>query len=287
MIGVNAARENRPSPRRVLAGFVIHVILIAGAIAMVLPFYWMLITSVKEPAEIFTQTIKWFPSRFVWANYVEAWSEDPYFWRYFGNTTFIAVATTILQLLTSALAAYAFATMDFFGKEVIFLLFLGTMMIPGQLLVVPNYVLIYKLGWYDTYYALIIPWIASVFSIFMMRQFFMTIPKELWDAAQIDGCSRFWYLWRVIMPLSKPVFITSGLFTFIGSWNSFLWPLIATSNPALRTIQVGLNQFNQEFGTQPHLLMAASTVAIVPIVVLFFFAQKQFIQGIARTGLKS
>jgi multiple sugar transport system permease protein len=152
---------------------------------------------------------------------------------------------------------------------------------------VPNYAIIAKLGWIDTYAALIVPFAASVFGIFIMRQFFQTIPLELWDAAQIDGCGRFRYLWSVMVPLSRPVFITSGLFTFIGGWNSFLWPLIVTNTPKLRTIQVGLSQFNQEFGTKPDLLMAASTVAIAPLLVLFFVAQKHLIQGIAHTGLKS
>ncbi|HHY61700.1 MAG TPA: carbohydrate ABC transporter permease, partial [Firmicutes bacterium] len=138
----------------------------------------------------------------------------------------------------------------------------------------------------DTYKALIVPFAASAFGIFMMRQFFQTIPMELWDAAQIDGCSRFEYLWRVIVPLSKPVFVTNGLFTFIGGWNSFLWPLIVTNSSTYRTIQVGLSQFNQEFGTVPNLLMAASTIAIVPLVIIFFIAQNQLIEGIARTGLK-
>jgi len=152
---------------------------------------------------------------------------------------------------------------------------------------VPNYAIIARLGWIDTYKALIVPFTASVFGIFMMRQFFQTVPLEMWDAAQIDGCSRFRYLWAVMVPLARPIFVTSGLFTFIGGWNSFLWPLIVTNSDHLRTIQVGLSRFNQEFGTRPDLLMAASTLAIAPLVALFFVAQNQFIQGIARTGLKS
>ncbi len=298
---------------------VVYLLLTVGAVIMLLPFYYMISTSTKTSDETFTAEMVWVPKNWkiseyikawktdrdnaelglpatnelkklassLWVSYSSAWKEDRNFPWYYMNSFIIAISTTVLQLATSALAAYAFATMKFRGKELVFLIFLGTMMIPGQVTLVPNYVIVAKLGWIDTYKALIIPWIASVFSIFMMRQFFMTIPNELWDAAQIDGCTRFEYLWRVMIPLAVPVFVTTGLFSFISGWNTFLWPLIVTNSPRLRTIQVGLSAFNQEFGTKPNLLMAASTTAIVPLLVIFFIAQKQFIQGIARTGLKS
>lgn len=298
---------------------VVYLLLTVGAVVMLLPFYYMVSTSTKTSDETFTAELVWVPRNWkiseyikawktdrdnaelglpatnelkklassLWVSYTDAWREDKNFPWYYMNSFIIAISTTVLQLATSALAAYAFATMKFRGKEIVFLIFLGTMMIPGQVTLVPNYVIVAKLGWIDTYKALIIPWIASVFSIFMMRQFFMTIPNELWDAAQIDGCTRFEYLWRVMIPLAVPVFVTTGLFSFISGWNTFLWPLIVTNSPRLRTIQVGLSSFNQEFGTKPNLLMAASTTAIVPLLIIFFIAQKQFIQGIARTGLKS
>ncbi len=298
---------------------VVYMLLTVGAVVMLLPFYYMISTSTKTSDETFTAEMVWVPRNWkiseyikawktdrdnaelglpatnelrklassLWVSYSNAWKEDKNFPWYYMNSFIIAISTTVLQLATSALAAYAFATMKFRGKEIVFLIFLGTMMIPGQVTLVPNYVIVAKLGWIDTYKALIIPWIASVFSIFMMRQFFMTIPNELWDAAQIDGCTRFEYLWRVMIPLAVPVFVTTGLFSFISGWNTFLWPLIVTNSPRLRTIQVGLSSFNQEFGTKPNLLMAASTTAIVPLLIIFFIAQKQFIQGIARTGLKS
>ena len=298
---------------------VVYLLLTVGAVVMLLPFYYMISTSTKTSDETFTAEMVWVPRNWkiseyikawktdrdnaelglpatnelrklastLWVSYSNAWKEDRNFPWYYMNSFIIAISTTVLQLATSALAAYAFATMKFRGKEIVFLIFLGTMMIPGQVTLVPNYVIVAKLGWIDSYKALIIPWIASVFSIFMMRQFFMTIPNELWDAAQIDGCTRFEYLWRVMIPLAVPVFVTTGLFSFISGWNTFLWPLIVTNSPRLRTIQVGLSSFNQEFGTKPNLLMAASTTAIVPLLIIFFIAQKQFIQGIARTGLKS
>ncbi len=270
-----------------LVDVIAFALLIVGAVLMLMPFYYMLSTSLKGPEDIYVNRLVWIPSRLVWGNYAKAWHSEPNFGRYFINSAFIATATTLLQLLTSALAAYAFACFRFWGKEPLFMLLLGTMMIPSQVTLVPNYAIIARLGWIDTYAALIVPFAASVFGIFMMRQFFQTIPLELWDAAQIDGCSRFRYLWAVMLPLSRPIFVTSGLFTFIGGWNSFLWPLIVTNTPKLRTIQVGLSQFNQEFGTKPDLLMAAATIAIIPLLVLFFVAQNQFIQGIARTGIKS
>jgi len=316
---MTATSKNRRSPATILNKAVVYSLLVVGAIIMLLPFYYMVTTATKTADETFTAELVWVPRNWkiteyisawkadrqnaslglpvtgelkklfstLWVNFADAWKEDRNFPWYYMNSLIIAVTTTVLQLATSALAAYAFATMKFKGKEIVFMIFLGTMMIPGQVTLVPNYVIVAKLGWIDTYKALIIPWIASVFSIFMMRQFFMTIPAELWDAAQIDGCTRFEYLWRVMLPLAVPVLVTTGLFSFISGWNTFLWPLIVTNSPRLRTIQVGLSSFNQEFGTKPNLLMAASTTAIAPLLVLFFIAQKQFIQGIARTGLKS
>lgn len=231
-------------------------------------------------------------------NYKEAWqapSSVEYGWprkpltftRYFYVSLLTGILTTIGTLITSALAAYAFAKMKFFGKGAFFYIILMTMMVPGQVLLIPDYVILQHLGWLDKMESLIIPWLASVFCIFLMRQFFMTIPDDLWDAAQIDGSGRFMYLCRVMLPLSKPVMITSGIFSFLGNWNSLLWPLIVTSRPEMRTLMVGLQMFNQEAGSDFHLLMAASSLAILPIVILFFFLQRFFIQGIARSGLKS
>nr|WP_127015549.1 carbohydrate ABC transporter permease [Anoxybacter fermentans] len=265
--------------------FTVYLILTVGAVFVLLPFFWMLSTSLKIPSEIASMPPKWIPSKFMWENYKIAWNAAP-FARYFFNSFYVAIACTFLELITSALGAYAFAKMDFFGKNVLFIIFLGTMMIPGEVLLIPNYITIIQLGWVDTYKALIIPWVVSVFGIFLMRQFFLTIPKELHDAAKIDGCSRFRFLWQIIIPLSKPVLITAALFKFVGSWNAFLWVLIVTNTPEMRTVPVGLSFFSSDVGTDYHLLMAASTLALMPILILFFFLQKQFIQGITRSGLK-
>jgi len=184
------------------------------------------------------------------------------------------------------MAAYAFAKMEFFGKRVLFVVLLSTMMIPGEVLLIPNYITMVKLHWIDTYWALTVPWIVSVFGIFLLRQFFMSLPDALWDAAQLDGCSRFRFLWRILVPLAKPGLVTVALFKFIGSWNAFLWVIIMTNSPEKRTIPVGLLNFSQDTGTFFELLTAASTMAVLPILILFFLTQKQFIQGIARSGIR-
>ena len=264
---------------------ILYVFLTVCAFFVLMPFIWMISTSLKLPSEVISMPPKWLPSQLQWNNYVEAWNYAP-FGRYFFNTFLVAIVCTIAELITSALGAYAFAKMDFFGKNFLFMVFLGTMMIPGEVLLIPNYMTIIRLDWVDTYQALIVPWIVSVFGIFLMRQSFMTIPNELHDAAKIDGCSRFRFLWQIVIPLSKPVLVTAALFKFIGSWNSFLWVLIVTNNPMMRTITNGLSFFSSDVGSEYHLLMAASTFTLLPILILFFLLQKQFIQGIARSGLK-
>jgi len=265
---------------------------------MLLPFYWMFITSFKSFDEAMAFPPIWLPKNFQFANWAEAWNApksntwgDPpiplSFTRYFFVSVFVGVITTAGVLITSALAAYAFAKMRFFGRELFFYIVLAMMMVPGQVLLIPNYLTLAKFGWLDHYEALIVPWLANVFSIFLMRQFFMTIPDDLWDAAQIDGAGRLRFLWQVVIPLSKPVMITAGIFAFLGNWNSLFWPLIVTTRPEMRTLMVGLQAFNQDAGSEYHLLMAASTFAVLPVVIMFFFLQRFFIQGIARTGLKS
>lgn len=221
----------------------------------------------------------------IFQNYVDAWNAAP-FGRYYANTIFVAVVTTILEVIISAMAAYAFSWMNFPGKKILFSIFLATMMVPGEVLLVPNFITVTKLGWIDTYYALIVPWVVSVFSIFLMRQHFMSIPTELFDAAKIDGSSHWRFLWQIVVPLSKPVVITSALLKFVGSWNAFLWVLIVTNSPKYRTLTVGLQAFSSEVGTLYNMLMAAATFSILPVVVIFLFTQKYFVRGIARTGLK-
>lgn len=265
--------------------------LLIGAVIMALPFYWMVMTSFKDQFEAMEYPPRWLPRHFLWSNFVEAWQkpgpEFGGFTRYYWVSIWTGIASTVGTLVTSVLAAYAFARMKFPGKGLFFYLVLATLMVPGQVLIIPNYIILAKLGWLDTYKALIVPWLASVFSIFLMRQFFMTVPDDLWDASQIDGAGRWRFLWRVMIPLSKPVLITSGLFAFIGMWNSLLWPLVVTSKAEMRTLMVGLQVFTNEASSEFNLLMAASTFCVLPVVIVFFFLQRFFIEGIARSGLKS
>jgi len=236
-----------------------------------------------------------------WRNYVEAWNapakgnpENPVtFTRYFWVSGVTSLLTTLGTLITSVLAAYAFAKMRFRGRNLLFYLVLATMMVPGQVLLIPNFLILsalpdysFGLRWLDNYPALVVPWLASVFGIFMLRQFFRGIPDELWDAAQIDGAGRFRYLWQIMLPLSKPAVITLALFAFLGEWNSLLWPLIVTTSPDMRTLMVGLQTFNEEMSGNSHLLMAAATIAVLPVVLLFFALQRFFVAGLSRTGFK-
>lgn len=286
--------KNKP---QLAKNVIIYNVLLIGGFFMVLPFYWMIITSFKGYEEALSFPPVWFPSKFHFENFKLAWLwpsgtlyGDPPRPLTFGRYFYVSIVTGVLStggtLITSALAAYAFAKMRFIGRGLFFYIVLATMMVPGQVLLIPNFVILQYLHWLDTFKALIVPWLASVFCIFLMRQFFITIPDDLWDAAQIDGAGRFRFLWMVIIPLSKPVMITSGIFTFLMSWNSLLWPLIVTNRPEMRTLMVGLQNFNQDAGSDYHLLMAASTMAVLPVVILFFLLQRFFIAGIARTGLK-
>ena len=222
---------------------------------------------------------------FMWQNYKKAWQSAP-FGIYFFNSIFTSFIITLTQIFTSSLAAYAFSRFNFVFKKQLFMMLLGTLMIPGQVLLIPNYIILSKLGLIDTYGALVIPWLASVFGIYFMKQHFDTIPKDLFDAAKIDGCKDTQILFHIVFPLSVSVIASTGLLTFISNWNSLLWPLIVTNSVNMRTLQVGLAVFNQEAGTMWPLLMAASTFSLLPLVVLFFLTQKTFIEGIAGSGLK-
>ena len=263
----------------------VYIVLLGSAVVMATPFFWMITTSLKDKYQALRVPPVWIPNPAHWENYPAAWNSAP-FGRYFLNSVFLAVTSTLGDLITATLAAYAFAKMNFLGKSVLFALLLGTLMIPGEMLLVPSFILVKRIGWYNTYQVLIVPWITSVFGIFLLRQFFRTLPDELWDSARLDGCSRLRFLLQIAVPLVRPGIATLALFSFIGSWNAFLWVLIMTDKVELRTVPVGLRFFMMEMGTEYHLLMAAATMAVVPVLILFLLAQKQFIQGIARTGLR-
>ncbi len=271
--------------KKTVGKIIIIFLLSLIGITMVLPFYWMIITSLKTPLEAIQFPPTWFPNHLRFRNYIDAWKQVP-FPRYFLNSVIITVATLVGVLITSSLAAYSFARMKYPGRNFIFLSFLAMMMIPIPVYIVPGYLILMKLHWVDTYLALTVPWLANVFSIFLLRQHFKTIPKDLFDAAVMDGCSRFGFLIRIVLPLSKAALVTVALFSIIGSWNAFIWPLVVTSKDALRPIQVGLAYFVQEQSTNYTLLTAATTFTIAPIVLLFFILEKRIIASFARSGLK-
>ncbi len=271
---------------RALGEALVYAVLALGAIAMVMPFAWMVSTSLKEARGVFAYPPRWIPESFAWHNYVDAWRAAP-FGRYFLNSVFVAASVTLGQLISCSLAAYAFARLRFPGKALLFTLFLSTLMIPRQITLVPSFLVLKELNWLDTYYALIVPFVASAFGTFMLRQTFMSIPRELEDAAKLDGCSRLGFLWRVMLPLSRPTLASLALFTFMGNWNSYLWPLIMTNSRNMRTIQIGLRFLVcEEGGTHWGMLMAATVVASVPIVVFYLFVQRQFVEGITFTGMR-
>ncbi|MCL1827358.1 MAG: carbohydrate ABC transporter permease [Candidatus Cloacimonetes bacterium] len=223
--------------------------------------------------------------KFHWRNFQKVFETLPLA-RYFINTFVVALLTLFGVLVTSALSAYAFARMRFKGRDIVFYFFISMMMVPEPIYLVPSYVLLNYIGWINTYQALIVPWLANIFTIFLMRQHFKTIPQELLDSAAIDGCSQLKTLFKIILPLSKPVIATASVFSIIGSWNSFMWPLIMTNDPEYRVLQVGLSYFAQETSSQTTLLMAASACSILPLIVIFLFAQKNIMASYTTTGMK-
>lgn len=264
-----------------------HAVLILTGAMVAYPFYFMLTASVKGffEASVVPPTI--FPREFHFENYATAWGMAN--WpRYFANTVFIAVVNTTGELITSILAAYAFARMNFKGKAALFVLLLATYMMPAEATLIPNFVIVSKryLNLYDTYAVQILPFLATAFSIFLLRQQFLSIPNELRDAAVIDGAGHLRFLWSVVLPISVPALVTVAILSFYGSWNSFQWPLIVTSNPDIRPIQVALNAFRAEAGSSYHLLMAAAAFVVAPVALLYLVGQRYLVQGIARTGIR-
>lgn len=262
----------------------LHAILIAGSVVTLLPFVWMLSTSLKEPREIFTYPPVWIPSRIVWENYATTVSIMP-FGRFYFNSFVVAVSVTFLQILTSSLAAFAFARLRFRGRNALFLLYLATLMIPFQVTMIPNFILMRFLGWYDSYQALILPPAFSALSTFLLRQYFLGIPMDLDEAARMDGASSLRIWWQIIMPLSAPAIAALAVFIFLNSWNDFLWPLIITTSLEMRTLPVGISAFQGQYNVQWHLLMAGSVIAMLPVLIIYIIGQKWFVRGITLTGM--
>ena len=264
---------------------ILRLVLIIISLAMVIPFLWMITTSFKTSAQIFTWPPEWIPRPFTWKNYIDATIFFPFF-RYLLNTAFITICTVIGQLITCSMGGYAFARVRFPGRDALFILYIATMMIPGQVTIIPVYILFKWIHWIDTYYAVIVPGLFSAFGTFLLRQFFLTIPRELEEAAIIDGCSIGGIYYKIILPLSKPALATLGIFTFMGAWNSFFWPLIVLNSQERMTLSVGLALFVGPFETTFNTLMAASTLVLLPVILAYIFAQGYFVKGITLSGLK-
>ena len=276
-----------PSPNviRSLRKILLVGVLSVLALSMLLPFLWMLSTSLMNDLEVYQFPPKFIPSVVRWSNYVEAMSLQP-FGRYFLNSLIVAGVSVLGQLTFCSMAAYAFARLRFPARDKIFALYLSTMMIPAIVTIIPAFLIITTFGWVNTYWALFTPTLSSVWGIFLLRQFFLTIPKELEDAARVDGASDLVVFFRVILPLSRPALATLAIFTFMGSWKDFLWPLIVTNRADMRTVEVGIASFNSLYATDwPH-QMAATVVVMIPVIVIFLIAQKHFVRCITLTGLK-
>lgn len=269
---------------RRLGHLLLHSALLFGGFLAAMPFLWMITTSLKPPGKLFAPPLL-FPAYFYWQNYVSTWQAAPFF-RFFLNSTIMTVGITLGQTLFSAMAGYVFARIRFPGRNALFLLVIGTMMIPFPVTLIPSFLIVHWLGWIDTYQALIIPRIVSAFAIFLFRQFFLSIPREVEEAAQIDGANRVMIFLRIALPLSTPVIAASAIFSFLFAWNDFLWPLIVTNSTEMRTIQIGLALFQGRYGTQWTYLAAGSVLAAAPAIAAFLIGQKRFIEGIAPAGLK-
>jgi multiple sugar transport system permease protein len=281
-LGWRARRRIRRVAQEVLG----HALLLASGITFLVPFLWLVSTSLKIDAQIFNFPPVWIPDPAVWSNYPRALTYIPFF-SYLLNTLYISAFNVVGIVLSCPLVAYGLARIRWPGRDFLFVSVLATMMLPYQVTMIPLFIVFKWLGWVGSYTPLIVPaFFGAPFFIFLLRQFFMTIPFELSDAARIDGCSEFGIFRRIILPLAKPALATVALFTFVANWQDFLGPLIYLNDDTTFTLSLGLRQFLSEHSAEWALLMAASTVVIMPIIVLFFLTQRTFIQGISVTGLK-
>lgn len=261
-------------------------ILFLGALSMVLPFLWMVSTSLKTYNEAFQVPPTFIPQVPQWSNYTEVLNSVP-FGRFYFNSIVTSTAITLGQLVTCSMGAYAFARLNFKGRDKIFVIYLATLMVPAQVTMIPTFIIVKWLGWIDSFKALIIPSIFSAYGTFLLRQFYMSIPMELEEAVRIDGGGAYRCFFQIILPLTKPALATLGTFVFLFFWNNFLWPLLVTNTTEMFTLPMGIQLFAGRFTAQWHLMMAASTMAMLPMIVVYLFAQKYFVEGIAMTGLKA
>lgn len=280
------ATTNRRMPRQALATLLTHLLLIAVCVAIGLPFFWMVTTSIKGPTEVQVFPPIWWPETPRWQNFADAWETAP-FGRFYVNSIVVTLSGVVLEILIASLSAYAFARIRFRFREALFLVMLAAMMIPGQVALIPNYVTLKHLGWINQYAGIVIPHVSSVFGAFLLRQAILSMPADLFDAAHMDGLGHVRCMLKIALPLARPVVATLALYLFIAKWNDYLWTLIVTNTQNMRTLPVGLAMVRSaEYNIGPEHLMAASLFVLVPVLVVFFTAQKQLIEGIAAGALK-
>ncbi len=279
--------KKRLKPKVIIKKLIIHLVLLAFSFVFLMPFMWMLSTALKSNLELFKIPIKWIPDKLMWENFSTALKTIP-FWRYTANTVIITFLSVLGTVLSASLVAYSFAKLRFRGRGILFVILLSTLMLPGQVTMIPLFIVYKKLNWINTYLPLTVPAFfgGGAFNVFLLRQFFLTIPNELSESARIDGASEFRIYWQVVMPLCKPALATVTIFTFMASWNDFFGPLIYLTDSKMFTLALGLRTFMMQYSSRWNLLMAASIVVMMPTLLLFFFAQKYFIEGITMTGIK-
>ena len=276
----------KDNPVLALIGKVLlYAVLISVALFTLIPFVWMISSSLKLDREVFIYPIRWIPETFHWENFKLIWEKVPLL-TYFKNTAFIAIVVTFLQTLTSSFAAYAFAKLQFKGRDVLFLAYIATIAVPWQAYMLPQFIMMRSMGLYDTLWAMVVLQAFSAFGVFLMRQFDQNIPNELCEAARIDGLSEYGIWARIMLPLSKAAIATLVIFTFVGTWNDYMGPMIYLTRDINKTVQVGLRRFIQENSSDYHLIMAASLCSLLPVSIVFLCLQKYFIEGIATSGLK-
>lgn len=271
--------------KKIIPTILRYLLITIGAVIMLIPFLWMVLTAFKTGFEAIQTPPKWLPKKWLWSNWIKAWDAAP-FAKYLFNSVVVSIATTTGQIFTSILAAFAFAKLNFTGKKVIFSILLMTMMVPFEMLIIPNFVTLSAMRLINTYGALIIPWIASFFSVFMLRQTFSGVSNQLYYAAKLDGASDWQFLWKILVPNATSSITAVAILQVIASWNSFMWPLIVTNTDSLRTLPVGLQSFSMDAGISYPELMAASTFIILPMVVLYLALNKYVVRGVAGSAIK-
>ncbi len=278
-------RVRRHGPISPLRRVLIYIMLAALTAVIFVPFFWMVSSSLKQNNEVFSIPVQWIPTEFVWQNYVDIWTRIPML-TYLKNSLFLSVTITILQVLTGSFAAYGFSKMHFKGRDVLFVAYIATIAVPWQAYMIPQYIMMQNAGLVNTHLSIILLQAFGAFGVFLMRQYYLTIPDELSEAARIDGLNEYAIWWRIILPLTKPALASLALLTFVSTWNDYMGPFIYLTSNDLWTVQLGLRSFVGQYDAEYALIMAGSVVSVIPIVLIFLLGQRYFIQGIATSGMK-